>query len=80
MVDLPRLAGVVIPGQPDYVVQRGNNRQNVLLVDDDRRAYFELLREHCERFGSASWFYQFNAGGYALSKSPLKKSLPVAQV
>ncbi len=54
---MPRMARIVIPGQPHHVVQRGNNRQGVFLVDDDRRAYLEFLREHCERFG-------FNVLGY----------------
>ncbi len=48
---MPRLARIVIPGQPHHVVQRGNNRQDVFFVDADRRAYLEFLREHCERFG-----------------------------
>ncbi len=56
---MPRMARIVIPGQPHHVVQRGNNRQDVFFVDDDRRAYLEFLREHCERFG-------FNVLGYCL--------------
>ena len=56
---MPRMARIVIPGQPHHVVQRGNNRQDVFFVDADRRAYLEFLREHCERFG-------FNLLGYCL--------------
>jgi len=33
------------------VTQRGNNRQDVFFVDDDRVAYIELLKEECERHG-----------------------------
>ena len=36
---MPRMAGIVIPGQPHHVVQRGHNRQDVFFVDDDRRAH-----------------------------------------
>ena len=54
---MPRVAGIVIPGQPHHVVQRGNNRQDVFFVDDDRRAYLEFLREHCERFGFSLFGY-----------------------
>lgn len=40
-------------GQPHHVTQRGNNRQDVFFVDDDRRVYLELLQAHCERYGFA---------------------------
>ncbi len=48
---MPRVARIVLPGLPHHVTQRGNNRQDVFFVDDDRRVYLELLREHSERFG-----------------------------
>ena len=56
---MPRIARIVIPGQPHHVVQRGNNRQDVFFVDGDRQTYLEFLREHCERFG-------FSVLGYCL--------------
>ena len=56
---MPRMAGIVIPGQPHHVAQRGDNRPDVFFVDDDRRAYLEFLRKHGERFG-------FNVLGYCL--------------
>jgi len=56
---MPRVARIVVPGRPHHVTQRGNNRQDVFFVDDDRRAYLELLREHAERFG-------FSVLGYCL--------------
>ena len=48
---MPRIARVVIPGVPHHVTQRGNNRQDVFFLEGDRRAYLDLLREHCEYFG-----------------------------
>ena len=56
---MPRIARVVALDTPHHVTQRGNNRQDVFFVDDDRRAYLEFLREHCERFG-------FKVLGYCL--------------
>ena len=47
---MPRAARVVIPGCPHHLTQRGNNRQPVFYVDDDRRVYLKLLREQSERF------------------------------
>jgi len=34
---------------PHHITQRGNNRQDVFLSDEDRRRYLEILREHSER-------------------------------
>ena len=34
-----------------HVTQRGNNRQDVFFVDDDRRVYLELLAQQAPRFG-----------------------------
>lgn len=42
---------MVIPGCPHHVTQRGNNRQDVFFVDDDRHVYLELLRDGAARFG-----------------------------
>jgi putative transposase len=50
---MPRVARVVVPGLPYHVTQRGNNRQDVFFVDDDRRFYLELLKEHAHSYGLA---------------------------
>ena len=48
---MPRVARIVIPNCPHHVTQRGNNRQDVFFVDDDRRTYLELLVEESEEHG-----------------------------
>jgi putative transposase len=40
----------LIPGQPQHVIQRGNNRAQVFFCDDDRRFYLDCLREACARY------------------------------
>ena len=50
---MPRVARIVIPGCPHHVTQRGNNRQDVFFVDDDRLAYLEILQQQAERYGLA---------------------------
>ena len=45
------MARTVIPDKPHHIAQRGNNRQDVFFVDDDRQVYLQLLAEHCEEFG-----------------------------
>jgi len=46
---MPRVARIVIPNVPHHITQRGNDRQDVFFVDDDRRIYLELLKEQTER-------------------------------
>ena len=45
------MARIVAVGVPYHVTQRGNNRQDVFFVNDDRRCYLDLLREASRRFG-----------------------------
>lgn len=48
---MPRQARVVIPGVAHHVTQRGNNRQDVFFVNDDRVAYLDVLRTQCGKHG-----------------------------
>ena len=48
---MPRLARIVIPDIPHHITQRGNNKQDVFFVDDDRIAYLRFLKEQAVRFG-----------------------------
>jgi hypothetical protein len=46
---MPRVAHIVLPGVPHHITRRGNNRQDLFFVDDDRRVYLELLGAQAER-------------------------------
>jgi len=46
---MARLPRFVIPGQPQHVIQRGNNRQAVFVGDDDYRFYLEGLQDACSK-------------------------------
>lgn len=48
MARLPRLT---LPGQPHYVVQRGNNLQAIFMDEQDYASMKDLLREMARRFG-----------------------------
>jgi putative transposase len=48
---MPRVARIVVPGVPHHITQRGNNRQDVFFVDDDRRMYLGLLAKSAARYG-----------------------------
>lgn len=48
---MPRKARIVIPNFPHHITQRGNNKQDVFFVDDDREKFLCLLKEQSARFG-----------------------------
>jgi putative transposase len=48
---MPRQARVVAEGVPHHITQRGNNRQDVFLLDEDRRFYLDNLRFQARRHG-----------------------------
>ena len=48
---MPRKARIVVPDIPHHITQRGNNRQDVFFVDDDREKFLYLLKEQSARFG-----------------------------
>lgn len=41
----------VLPGQPQHVIQRGNNRDVIFASEDDYLFYLEKLELACDRFG-----------------------------
>lgn len=47
---MARLPRYVIPGQPQHVIQRGNNREIIFVADEDYRFYLEKLTQASERF------------------------------
>lgn len=51
VADMPRVARIVIENVPHHVTQRGNNRQDVFLADEDRRVYLSLLKDRAEACG-----------------------------
>jgi len=48
---MARAARIVINDCPHHLTQRGNNRQDVFFVDDDRKAYLRFLANQCRRHG-----------------------------
>lgn len=54
---MPRRPRPDIPGYPQHVVQRGNNRMPCFLDDIDRRRYLVVLRQALERYGCSLHAY-----------------------
>ena len=47
---MARLPRFVLPGQPQHVIQRGNNRDIIFVGDEDYQFYLEKLEDACVRF------------------------------
>lgn len=48
---MTRLPRFVLPGQPQHVIQRGNNRGPVFFAEEDYRFYLRCLDEACRTHG-----------------------------
>jgi len=46
---MPRQPRFTIPGQPQHVIIRGNNRDPIFYADEDYGFYLEKLRKACEK-------------------------------
>ena len=46
---MARWPRVVIPGQPQHVIQRGNNRQDIFRAEDDHHFYLEKIKAAVEK-------------------------------
>ncbi|MDT8397074.1 MAG: transposase [Pseudomonadales bacterium] len=46
---MPRLPRFVIPGQPQHVIQRGNNRTDIFRAEGDYRYYLEKLSDAADK-------------------------------
>ena len=54
MARLPRYA---LAGQPQHVIQRGNNRSPIFFAAEDYKFYLECLRDGCDRYDCAVHAY-----------------------
>jgi len=48
---MPRIGRIVVSGVPHHITQRGNNKQDVFFVDEDRKVYLALLKKQADQFG-----------------------------
>ena len=48
---MARIARIVVPDFPHHITHRGNNKQDIFFVDDDRRAYLDILKDNCTKYG-----------------------------
>jgi putative transposase len=75
MARLPRFS---IPGQPQHVIVRGNNRQETFCTDADYLFYLEKLRAACVKHGCEVHAYVLMTNHVHLLVTPqLDESLPL---
>ena len=67
---MPRKPRYVIPGQPQHVIQRGNNRCPIFITDDDYGCFGRYLREACSRQGCHVHAYVFMTNHIHLLVTP----------
>ena len=48
---MPRMARAIAVGCAHHITQRGNNRQDVFFVDQDREVYLQILQEQAGKYG-----------------------------
>jgi putative transposase len=48
---MARLPRFILPGQPQHVILRGNNRTEIFCAEADYRFYLDKLRLACEKDG-----------------------------
>ena len=46
---MARLARFVVPGQPQHIIQRGNNRDIIFVSHEDYQFYLENLHDACDK-------------------------------
>jgi putative transposase len=54
---MPRLARIVLPGAAHHLIQRGNRRQAVFFLAEDRQAYLKWLADASQRWRLRIWAY-----------------------
>jgi len=70
---MPRVPRIEVPGLPQHLVQRGNDRQPCFFADEDRRRYLEDLREVASKLGCAIHAYVLMTNHVHLLATPRER-------
>lgn len=54
---MPRTARVVVPNYILHITQRGNDRQNIFLDDEDRLRYLSRIDEYSKTYNLSLFAY-----------------------
>jgi putative transposase len=67
---MPRLPRYVLPGHPQHVIQRGNNRCPIFIADEDYTRFRQELMEACRRYRCLVHAYVFMTNHVHLVMTP----------
>ncbi len=67
---MARLPRYVIPGQPQHIIQRGNNRQTIFAAEADYQFFRDVVVEAAGRFGLAIHAYVWMTNHIHLLATP----------
>lgn len=70
---MPRLPRYVLPGHPQHVIQRGNNRCPIFVAEEDYGSFRHYLREACRRHDCEVHAYVFMTNHIHLVMTPGKE-------
>src|ERR1051325_10887830 len=68
---MPRQPRLIVPGLPQHVIQRGNNRVDIFAVPTDYRGFLERLRSASEQHGCRVHAYVLMSNHFHLLITPL---------
>lgn len=54
---MPRIARVVVPNYPHHITQRGTNKSEIFLDDEDRSYFLQCLKEYAVKTDTKIWAY-----------------------
>jgi len=63
-----RLPRYVIPGQPQHIIQRGNNRQVIFAADTDYLFFRDAVVETASKYGLAIHAYVWISNSQCVAK------------
>lgn len=71
---MPRLPRYVLPGHPQHVIQRGNNRCPIFIAEEDYVRFREELSDACRRFHCLIHAYVFMTNHVHLIMTPEREN------
>lgn len=67
---MPRIARVVVPKYPHHITQRGTNRSDIFVADEDRLCFLKFLDEWTNKTKSDVWAYCLMTNHFHILISP----------
>jgi len=70
---MPRIARVVVPSYPHHIAQRGINKAEIFIDDEDRRYFLQYLKDWSKRTDTKVWAYCLMSNHFHLLLEPARE-------